>query len=146
MRTIKKCFFVFVTVFLLIMPCLLITSRMFSKLCLPLSRYSCMKVYLSVKGIHGEVIGTLELPGVGLTHYQVVLNTFEEFNLIDIVQPASSEVSLSVNRGERIVFSGPNTNTNIIRVHKYDRIRIRILFVFFIMTEYEYEYYSGSEI
>ena len=49
-------------------------------------------------------------------------------------------------RGERIVFSGPNTNTNIIRVHKFDRIRIRILFVFFIMTEYEYEYYSGSEI
>ena len=50
------------------------------------------------------------------------------------------------NRGERIVFSGPNTNTNIIRVDQFDRIRIRILFVFFIMTEYEYEYYSGSEI
>ena len=50
------------------------------------------------------------------------------------------------HRGERIVFSGPNTNTNIIRVDKFDRIRIRILFVFFIMTEYEYEYYSGSEI
>ena len=49
-------------------------------------------------------------------------------------------------RGERIVFSGPNTNMNIIRVHKFDRIRIRILFVFVIMTEYEYEYYSGSEI
>ena len=49
-------------------------------------------------------------------------------------------------RGERIVFLGPNTNTNIIRVHKFDRIRIRILFVFVIMTEYEYEYYSGSEI
>ena len=25
-------------------------------------------------------------------------------------------------RGERIVFSGPNTNMNIIRVHKFDQI------------------------
>ena len=45
-------------------------------------------------------------------------------------------------RGERIVFSVPNMNTNIIRVRKFDRIRIQILFVLFIMTEYEYEYYS----
>ena len=56
---------------------------------------------------------------------------------------SSTTVSI-IDRGERIVFSGPNTN--IIRVHKFDRIRIRILFVFCIMTEYEYEYYSGSEI
>ena len=47
-------------------------------------------------------------------------------------------------RGERIVFSGPNMNTNTIRVHKFDRIQI--LFVVFIKTEYESEYYSGSEI
>ena len=46
------------------------------------------------------------------------------------------------NRGERIVFWGPNTNTNIIRVPKNDRIRIRILFGFPKLTEYEYEYYS----
>ena len=48
-------------------------------------------------------------------------------------------------RGERIVFWGPNTNTNIIRVPKNDRIRIRILFGFPKLTEYEYEYYSGFQ-
>ena len=57
---------------------------------------------------------------------------------------AFDRARLMIIRGEQIVFSGPNMNTNIIRVHKFDRIRIRILFVFFIMTEYEY--YSGSEI
>ena len=46
------------------------------------------------------------------------------------------------NRGERIVFWGPNTNTNIIRVPKNDRIRIRILFGLKKSPEYEYEYYS----
>ena len=50
------------------------------------------------------------------------------------------------NRGERIVFSGPNTNTNTIWLQKCGRIRIRILFGFRNMAEYEYEYYSGSEI
>ena len=49
-------------------------------------------------------------------------------------------------RGERIVFSGPNANTNTIRFQKCGRIRIRILFGFRNMAEYEYEYYSGSEI
>ena len=49
-------------------------------------------------------------------------------------------------RGERIVFSGPNTNTNTIRLQKCGRIRIRILFGFRNIAEYEYEYYSGSEI
>ena len=34
------------------------------------------------------------------------------------------------NRGERILFFGPNTNSNIIRNQNFDRIRIRILFVF----------------
>ena len=34
------------------------------------------------------------------------------------------------NRGERILFFGPNTNTNIIRNQNFDRIRIRIIFVF----------------
>ena len=38
------------------------------------------------------------------------------------------------DRGERIVFWGPNTNTNIIRLPKNDRIRIRILFGFPKMT------------
>ena len=33
-------------------------------------------------------------------------------------------------RGERILFFGPNTNTNIIRNQNFDRIRIRIIFVF----------------
>ena len=33
-------------------------------------------------------------------------------------------------RGERILFFGPNTNTNIIRNQNLDRIRIRIIFVF----------------
>ena len=33
-------------------------------------------------------------------------------------------------RGERILFFGPNTNTNIIRNQNFDRIRIRIVFVF----------------
>ena len=72
------------------------------------------------------------------------------------------------NRGERIVFWGPNTNTNSIRPKKnteyeyeyyssifFYRIRIRIIFVKIfptntntntirqkISTEYEYEYYS----
>ena len=50
------------------------------------------------------------------------------------------------NRGERIVFLGPNTNTNTIRFRKFCRIRIQILFGFRNMAEYEYEYYSGSEI
>ena len=45
-------------------------------------------------------------------------------------------------RGERIVFLGPNTNTNIIRVHLLDLIRIRILFGLRNLTEYEYEYHS----
>ena len=53
---------------------------------------------------------------------------------------------LECSRGERIVFSGPNTNTNTIRFQNVVRIRIRILFGFRIMAEYEYEYYSGSEI
>ena len=44
------------------------------------------------------------------------------------------------NRGERIVFWWPNTNTNIIRLFKNDRIRI--LFGLKKATEYEYEYYS----
>ena len=46
------------------------------------------------------------------------------------------------NRGERILFFGPNTNTNIIRNQNFDRIwiRIRIIFVFFRMSEYEYEW------
>ena len=43
-------------------------------------------------------------------------------------------------RGERIVFSGPNTNTNTIRFQKCGRIRIRILFGFRNLAEYEYEY------
>ena len=49
------------------------------------------------------------------------------------------------DRGERIVFWGPNTNTNIIRLPKNDRIQIRILFGFPKMTKYEYEYYSISQ-
>ena len=63
-------------------------------------------------------------------------------------------------RGERIVFSGPDTNTNIIRfqtsetwpntntntirVQKYGRIQIRILFGFRNLAEYEYEYLDYS--
>ena len=33
-------------------------------------------------------------------------------------------------RGERILFFGPNRNTNIIRNQNFDRIRIQIIFVF----------------
>ena len=36
----------------------------------------------------------------------------------------------SQSRGERILFCGPNMNTNIIRNQNFDRIRIRITFVF----------------
>ena len=43
-------------------------------------------------------------------------------------------------RGERIVFSGPNTNTNTIRVKKFVRIGIQILFGLRNLSEYEYEY------
>ena len=39
-------------------------------------------------------------------------------------------VSLVWCRGERILFFGPNTNTNIIRNQNFDRIRIRIIFIF----------------
>ena len=35
-----------------------------------------------------------------------------------------------LSRGERILFFGPNTNTNNIRNQNFDRIRIRIIFVF----------------
>jgi len=52
-----------------------------------------------------------------------------------------------LSRGERIVFSGLNTNTNTIRSPKFGRIRIRILFGFKNLAKYEYEYhYSGSTI
>ena len=47
-------------------------------------------------------------------------------------------------RGERIVFSGPNTNT--IRFQKFGWIRIPILSVFRNMAEYKKWYYSCSEI
>ena len=53
-----------------------------------------------------------------------------DFPRIDFEDPPS--------RGERIVFSGPNTNTNTIRLQKRGRIRIRILFGFRNMAEYEY--------
>ena len=46
-------------------------------------------------------------------------------------------------RGERIVFSGSNTNMDIEFVNLTD---YEYLFVSFIMTEYEYEYYSDLEI
>ena len=53
-------------------------------------------------------------------------------------------------RGERILFFGPNTNTNISRNQNFDRIRIififsdeririRIIFVHKCLAEYEYE-------
>ena len=42
-------------------------------------------------------------------------------------------------RGERILFFGSNTNTNIIRNQNFDRIRIRMLFGIRILTEYKYE-------
>ena len=72
----------------------------------------------------------------GITRFinATTITCITSFNFISYVQA----------RGERIVFSVPNTNTNIIRVRKFDGIRIQILFVLFIMTEYEYEYYSGS--
>ena len=49
------------------------------------------------------------------------------------------------DRGERIVFWWPNTNTNIIQVPKNDRTRIRILFRLRKMTEYEYQYYWAPQ-
>ena len=52
-------------------------------------------------------------------------------------------IKIRQNRGERIVFWWPNTNTNIIWVPKNDRIRI--LFGLPKMTEYEYEYYSAPQ-
>ena len=48
------------------------------------------------------------------------------------------------DRGERIVFSGPNTNTNTIWFHKIGRIRIRILFEAPLLSEYEHEYLDYS--
>ena len=58
------------------------------------------------------------------------------------LQPHFCE-AMTESRGERIVFWGPNTNTNIIRVPKNNRIRI--LFGFPKLTENEYEYYSGFQ-
>ena len=52
----------------------------------------------------------------------------------------SKKIEVVVSRGERIVFWGPNTNTNIIRVPINDRIRIRILFSLKKSPEYEYKY------
>ena len=43
---------------------------------------------------------------------------------------AAVEVEGAGSRGERILFFGPNTNTNNIRNQNFDRIRIRIIFVF----------------
>ena len=59
-----------------------------------------------------------------------------------VLNSFSSREQVAVFRGERIVFWGPNTNTNIIRVPKNYRIRIRILFGLKKSPEYEYEYYS----
>ena len=42
-------------------------------------------------------------------------------------------------RGELIVFSGPNTNTNTIRFQKFGRIQVRILFGVPLLSKYEYE-------
>ena len=55
-------------------------------------------------------------------------------------QPKLGKLS---HRGERIVFSGSNTNMDIEFVNLTD---YEYLFVSFIMTEYEYEYYSDLEI
>ena len=45
------------------------------------------------------------------------------------LKTVSTFLALSI-RGERILFFGPNTNTNNIRNQNFDRIRIRIIFVF----------------
>jgi len=68
-------------------------------------------------------------------------NSFGEYRLWLWLCVWSGSMGVT-NRGERIVFWGPNTNTNIIRVPKNDRIRIRILFGLKKSPEYEYEYYS----
>ena len=66
-------------------------------------------------------INTMEQIFRARTHLSVIL-AGEDFE--DVYEETK-------NRGERIVFSGPNTNTNIIRVRKFDRIRIQILFATF---------------
>ena len=57
-----------------------------------------------------------------------------------VANSASLRLHAVWDRGERIVFSGSNTNT--IRFKKCGRIRIRLLFGFRNLAEYEYEYYS----
>jgi len=75
-----------------------------------------------------------------------LLNTqMQIYNLCMCAEDVCYTAIMRHCRGERIVFWGPNTNTNIIRVPKNDRIRIRILFGFPKLTEYEYEYYSGFQ-
>ena len=46
------------------------------------------------------------------------------------------DTAVICTRGERIVFSGPNTNTNTIRFQEY--CQIQIIFVFKIKAEYEH--------
>ena len=54
-----------------------------------------------------------------------VLSSYSTINIFEVQHQAMQCIYF---RGERIVFLGPNTNTNIIWVCKFDRIRI--LFVF----------------
>ena len=84
-------------------------------------------------------------------HKKVLMNpdnTFATLNALEYKRDTSNKTLLILdwNRpgGERIEFSGPNTNTNIIRVHKFDRIRIRILFGAPLLIEFEYEYLDYS--
>ena len=49
-------------------------------------------------------------------------------------------------RGEQIVISGPNMDTNTNQFQKFDRTQIRILFGFRNMAKYEYKYCTGKRV
>ena len=85
---------------------------------------------------------------LGKRRHLKILLSFREFSTVSsnamfyrythICRRFVREMILAQNRGERIVFWWPNTNTNIIPLLKNDRIRIRILFSLKKSTEYEY--------
>ena len=65
-----------------------------------------MKFYLRVKRVPFEVVLTLELVGVRLTHDQAVLIAPEDVRLIHDLKTTPAEVSFSLNHNNSLPFPG----------------------------------------
>ena len=67
---------------------------------------------------------------IGVTHDRASCHCLKCSKILYEFEPVSHCIWSVCFRGERILFFGPNTNTNNIRNQILDRIRIRIIFVF----------------